>query len=507
MVPLGQHLGADQDLSPTGGKIGQNGLGALGPPGHIPIQAQYRDPVRQDSGQLLLQEFGADAHGQKAGAAADRTRRGMRPGIPAIMADEPLPVLVVGERQLATRAPDRIFAVQAIKQRRVSPAIEQDHGLIPGGYGLDQGPGSLIGQYPQTVAGLALAGHGSDLARAAHVHQLDFRQPSPADPARQGNHGHLPQPGGLEGLHIRCRRTEHEEGPGLPGPKKGHFLGLIRQAVFLFEGAVMLLIENNEAQLAQRQKEGRARAGHNARGIRTGHAAKGRLPDRRGLVAVGKKHGLPGKGLGGGLVETSGQGHFRGQEQHPFASFEGQPGQFQIEPGLAAAGHAENQPGDPVRRDQRRGQGGQGLRLIGGQRRQDRRRGLGRTGRRGRNNLPAPGIQTHKRFVRQPAHNRHQAGAEPSPEIGKKQRSLVAEQVQERELSGRPGPYRPGRVGRQGAQRIGHAGFGQTAHGAGTPQTGQDGQPVRRTLGQPLGRQTPRDASPAIESEHESGSP
>ena len=160
---FGHHLGAHQHLSVATGQAGHSVFGVLARTGGVGVQ-----PVNGDSGQQLLDLFhhplGAGSQLPDMGATAGRA--GVRhPGAAvATVAEQPLLIGVVSERDGTAPAGDHVAAVPALNDGRSAPSIEEEDGLMSVGDTLLQSLGQCpakdtaitIPQFPPHVADLDL---------------------------------------------------------------------------------------------------------------------------------------------------------------------------------------------------------------------------------------------------------------------------------------------------------------------------------------------------------------
>ena len=99
---LGDHLRTDQNVGPAGLEIGDNGIES--PFGGHTVAVQTSDTrFGEDFGDLFLDLLRPETHRNHVGDLARRTfrRNGLR--IAAVVADEFLSALVVGQRHIAVR--------------------------------------------------------------------------------------------------------------------------------------------------------------------------------------------------------------------------------------------------------------------------------------------------------------------------------------------------------------------------------------------------------------------
>ena len=103
MVPFRKHLRADKDLRLLPGKRLKDLLHAPRAAGAVPIQAQNPASRRQKRPDILFDTLGSLPHGMEMQPFAARARRRERNRIPAIVADQPLSPLVVGQTDITMR--------------------------------------------------------------------------------------------------------------------------------------------------------------------------------------------------------------------------------------------------------------------------------------------------------------------------------------------------------------------------------------------------------------------
>ena len=200
----------------------------------------------------------------------------------------------------------------------------------------------------QSLVQFLTAGRGKGTCngrRNLEIHQMNVGQGCGADPFGHGNETDVLLPGSEKGLHVRGGRTENEQPVGTPDTIIPHLLGVIDQSLVLLEGAVMLLIQNDHPRVGTGQKQGRPRPHDQKRLVIFSHPGKGRFPSPGRLIPMVQENlpvGEKSLGLGKKLQRY---GHFRSQEQNPFASVQTGTGQFQIDPGLAASRDPVHQAG------------------------------------------------------------------------------------------------------------------------------------------------------------------
>jgi hypothetical protein len=98
------------------------------------------------------------------------------------------------------------------------------------------------------------------LARAAHVHHLDRRQPSAADAVRQREEPVLARGGVHPRLEARRRAAEDDARPLEPRADHRHLARVVARALSLLVARLVLLVDDDRAEIAQRREDRRARA-------------------------------------------------------------------------------------------------------------------------------------------------------------------------------------------------------------------------------------------------------
>ena len=140
VVPLGHHLGPDEDVDLPPPHPAQDAVVGPGPAGGVPVEAADPRPREPGAGGLL-DPFGPEAEEPHAVAPAPRAPPGGRGGEVAEVALEAAPRHVEGERGRAVRALGRRTAVPAEDDRGEPPAVQEQKGLLPPGEPLPDRPG------------------------------------------------------------------------------------------------------------------------------------------------------------------------------------------------------------------------------------------------------------------------------------------------------------------------------------------------------------------------------
>ena len=92
----------------------------------------------------------------------------------------------------------------------------------------------------------------------AHIDKPDGRQARAGMPLRQGQPVVTPGLGIDHGLQRRRRGGQHDREFAHARPHHRHVARVVDDAIFLFEGTVMFLVHNDQAERGERQKKRRA---------------------------------------------------------------------------------------------------------------------------------------------------------------------------------------------------------------------------------------------------------
>ena len=166
----------------------------------------------------------------------------------------------------AVRALQPVAAGAAQGQRRIAAAVEEQQRLLL----------ALEGRLHRFAQRRRQPG----LPRRRLAPQIDqphLRQLRDAVAVRQMQEAVAPGLHVVHGLQRRRRGGEdHRDLRQMPAHHR-HVARLIDDAILLLEGLLMLLIDDDEAEIAERQEQGRARADHHL-GIAAQHRAPGEAP-------------------------------------------------------------------------------------------------------------------------------------------------------------------------------------------------------------------------------------
>ena len=155
-------------------------------------------------------------------------------------------------------------AMAAEGQRRIAPAIEEEQRLLALGQ-------RLLQRRHQPGGEPALARRPV----APQVHGPDLRQRGPGMAVGQMEGPIAPAGDIFQGLQGGGGRDQQHGNAGEVAPEHRHVAGLIGDAILLLIGLLMLLIDDDEAEIGEGQEQRRARPDHDA-GL-----ARRRSPARR----------------------------------------------------------------------------------------------------------------------------------------------------------------------------------------------------------------------------------
>jgi hypothetical protein len=255
--PLGEHLGADQHIGLAGSEALQQAAVAIAAPGGVAVKAQQAQAF-----ELLLELLHHPLGAGTEGFRSTRTAVGaaLRDGGAMVtpMAAQPLGTIAAAmdrERHIAIRTQHHLAAAAATEKAAVAAPGHQQHRLLaPLGQAAE-----ALHQRPADQAAMAV------LELEAHVHQPHWRQGPAADPLRKaeqlGGGGRCLA--GLPGFQRGGGAAEQQAGAAAAGPVGGHLPGVVAgHGTVLLVGAVVLLIQHDQAQGADRQEDRRAGAHH-----------------------------------------------------------------------------------------------------------------------------------------------------------------------------------------------------------------------------------------------------
>ena len=327
MVPLGDDLGADNQVDGMVLDTPHQGGGGLGP-GHRVAGGDLPAQTGEQPFDLFGQALDPGAAGGEGVfffAVGTAFRRG---GVEAAMvALQPSPEPVFDQPCGAAGALHPMAAGPAKRQGRIAPAVQKQHRL----FAVGEGPGQGVAEPGrQPTAGRRFFG--------PHVDDLDLGHGGPGVAVGQMQ---FPVAAGLDigdGLQRRRRRGQDDGKIPQPGPDDGHVPGVVDDPVLLLERRVVFLVGDDQAQVRERQMKRRAGADHDpdfSFGDRPpGEAALGRRQVRMPFPRGGCKPRLE------AFQPLRAEGDFRQQHQHLAALLQGLGDGLEIDLGLARPGNA-----------------------------------------------------------------------------------------------------------------------------------------------------------------------
>ena len=154
----------------------------------------------------------------------------------------------------AVRALHAVAAAAAQGQRRVATAVEEQHGLLAAGEGRPHGVDQRRRQEAATLGG-----------GVAQVEQADLRQAGAAMAVGQIEPAIAPGLDIRDRLQARRGRDQHRRGVAQAGAHHRHVAGVVDHTFLLFEGGLVLLVNDDQAKVGEWQEQRRARAHHDRR--------------------------------------------------------------------------------------------------------------------------------------------------------------------------------------------------------------------------------------------------
>ena len=252
IVPLGQHLGPDQDVGIAAMDSGQHGFPLPAALDRVAVHAQHAGP-RETLAHPVLEALGTAPERVDvlvaAGWAGPRDG-GLEAAMVAAQAAVGEVEDKVGRTPLAARHP---ATRRTGEHRRIATAVEKDEALFaPRQPRLDRCRQSI---------GDSLADH-----RFPGIQQVDRGQPrGSVGPLTQHQQAVASGAGIRPAFQRRRGRAEDDRNAKLVRPEDGDITGRIAHSVLLLEGRVVFLIDDDQTQARQRREHREARAEHDAR--------------------------------------------------------------------------------------------------------------------------------------------------------------------------------------------------------------------------------------------------
>ena len=240
---------------------------------------------------LLDDALRADAQVPDARAPAVGTARRLGPATPAVVADHALADGVVGERRVAAPAAQDVAAVPALHDARRATPVQEEDGLLPALEGAGEG---LVEAAAEDAA-------HAGLELLPHVDDLCFRQRDRAGPAvfaqcealGQLQESMPPLAGVMVRGEVRRGAAQHDGRSGELGELQGYVPRVVPGGnVLLLVRPLVLLVEDDEAQVRNRGEhraaESRGRRRSHRGGCATTHRTAGRRTGHCGAARRGR---------------------------------------------------------------------------------------------------------------------------------------------------------------------------------------------------------------------------
>ena len=265
----------------------------------IRIHANHRI-FRIQGLQLLLHLLGARSQGLH-GAAAGGAPAGCRLGVAAVVAHQPSVGTVIGESCAAPGALRGLPAVHAHQSPAVAPAVQKQYGLLP----------RLRSFADALLQRKAQAQGVPQFQLLAHIHNLHPGQSLAVITVFQGVEGKLAGFGLVHGFYAGgCGAEEHQR-PLFQSPPQCHLFGGVPGIGFRLVGVLLLLVQDDKAQIRAGGKHRRAGSHHHL-GFTLSGAFPLVVPLSHGKAAVKHRHLLSKVGCHQ-PQQLGGQGDFRHQ--------------------------------------------------------------------------------------------------------------------------------------------------------------------------------------------------
>ena len=331
-MTLGDQLRADDEVVGAARRQVELGAQGLDPAGKVRRQDERAD-VGKENRRFLRQPLDArPAGGERVGLVTVRAQLRPRFDVAAMMADERRPEAVLDQPCGAVGTFEAVAAGAAQRQRRIAAPVEEQKRLLAAGSRLFDAGDRARRQPAAARRALALEIDGGDVG-----------QRRLAEPRRE----HEPAIASGLGVQPRLERGrcggEHDRRLFEPRAHDRHVARIVDDAVFLLVGAVVLLVDDDEAEVGERQEQSRARPDDDPR-----FAVRRRGPDALALalgqprVPFGRPRAEPGREP----VEELGGERNLGQQHQPLPPLPKRFGdRLEIDFGLAGSGHPFEQGG------------------------------------------------------------------------------------------------------------------------------------------------------------------
>ena len=368
-MPLGQHLGPDQDMHAAGLNVLQQAREGALAAGAVAVDA--RDArLRKTFLEGGFDPFSAET--QRAQIRLTAVGAALWQGLlePAVMAAKPAFSGMDDQAGVAIPAGRHPAAIMANQGGSVTPAIDEQQRLLP--------PGQRGGN-----ASCQLGGHALIQPLGADVQYLEARRRRVAGAVGQFQEGVAAFPDIVQALQRGRRRAQQNGRVPLPGAHHGDIARRVAEALLLLKGTVMFLVQNDQAQGWRGGEDRRAGAEQDG-GLAPLHGQPGATSLVMSQPGVGHDQRRRKAGAKAGF-QLRGQVDLGEQDHRLLSPRQNGLDQAQINLGLAAAGDPlQEKDAEPaqgredggdggflMRVQHRPGGGGRGIRPLDGRREGD----------------------------------------------------------------------------------------------------------------------------------------
>ena len=206
-----------------------------------PQDGQAGEPL----GDLALEPLRARTDAGDVDGPAVRALGRRRLGVAAVVADEARRPLVQHERDVAGRAAEALATGPAVEREGGAAAVEQNHRPAPVTLDVAQRRRQRARQWVVAIA--------------REVDEFDRRQATADALGQRDAFKRLP------GLRARCRRREDDGRAGSTGAHQRHGASVVARVGLLLVRDLVLLVDHDQAEVAQRRQDRRARADQHTR--------------------------------------------------------------------------------------------------------------------------------------------------------------------------------------------------------------------------------------------------
>ena len=236
-MPLGHHLGADQDVDIARLELFQHRQQAVLAAGGVPVQAGHPGG-RKKALQKFFEFLGPQAVVPDFVGPAVRAGGPGRAGVAAVVAAVGIGPLMIGQADAAVPAFQGGAAGRADGVAGVAAPVQKNQGLLAPLEGFADGRDELGGE---------VFAHPAFVLDRAQVQDGNLGQGLGLNPTAQADAQELALLVVEIALHRRGGRAHDDRAGVHPGAHGGQIARIVAQAGFLFVGAVMLLIHDDEA--------------------------------------------------------------------------------------------------------------------------------------------------------------------------------------------------------------------------------------------------------------------